>query len=133
MEKKHWDLEDFLHQNQRRVYYQMSRLQIENEKEDYFQEGLVAMWRAYENYNPDKGPLATYMNFQIRNRLVDVFRKSIAEKKYFQHLSYQQKIETQSGNYMNRMKTPFADEGKNQLEENVDFINENDFKSTQKH
>ncbi len=80
MTKKKWELEDFIEQNQRRVYYQMARLQIDEKEGDYFQKGLVAMWRAYENYNPDKGPLTTYMNFQIRNRLVDVFRQSIAER-----------------------------------------------------
>ncbi|GGP07933.1 sigma factor [Oceanobacillus neutriphilus] len=86
MTKKNCELEDFIEQNQRRVYYQMARLQIGEREGDYFQEGLVAMWKAYENYNPDKGPLATYMNFQIRNRLVDVLRQSIVERKYFEQL-----------------------------------------------
>ncbi|WP_152658609.1 sigma factor [Oceanobacillus sp. CFH 90083] len=62
MNDKKWELEDFIEQNRRRVYYQMARLQIDDKEGDYFQEGLVAMWRAYENYNPDKGPLTTYVN-----------------------------------------------------------------------
>ncbi|GGP16859.1 RNA polymerase sigma factor [Oceanobacillus neutriphilus] len=129
MSKKKWELEDFIEQNQRRVYYQMTRLQINEEKEEYFQEGLVAMWRAYENYKPDKGPLATYMNFQIRNRLVDVFRKSMVEKRYFDHLSKEQKVETQSGNYnhVNGKKIPAESQGRGDPQEIIDHKNENDF------
>ncbi|MFD1067669.1 sigma-70 family RNA polymerase sigma factor [Oceanobacillus locisalsi] len=129
MSKKLWELEDFIEQNQRRVYYQMARLQIEEEKEEYFQEGLVAMWRAYENYMPDKGPLATYMNFQIRNRLVDVFRKSMVEKKYFEQLGHEQNVETKSGNYSQAhgKKISAEFEGGGDPQEIVEHNNENDF------
>lgn len=108
MTKKKWELEDFIEQNQRRVYYQMARLQINDKDGEYFQEGLVAMWRAYENYNPDKGPLATYMNFEIRNRLVNVFHKSILERKYIEQLGHQQEVETQAGNYMDGKKKKYS-------------------------
>ncbi len=127
MTKKKWELEDFIEQNQRRVYYQMARLQIDEKEGDYFQEGLVAMWRAYENYNPDKGPLTTYMNFQIRNRLVDVFRQSIAERKYFEQLGIQFKGEMQSGNYMDGNKIPSEKEGESNPQKIIAQINENDF------
>ncbi|WP_234402366.1 sigma factor [Oceanobacillus damuensis] len=33
------------------------------------------MWAAYKKYQPDKGPLATYFNYTIRNRLIDLLRK----------------------------------------------------------
>lgn len=127
MSKKKWELEDFIEQNQRRVYYQMARLQIDEREGDYFQEGLVAMWRAYENYNPDKGPLTTYMNFQIRNRLVDVLRQSIVERKYFEQLGIQFKGETQSGNYMDGNILPFEKEGKSNPLTIMSQTNENDF------
>ncbi|MCT1901843.1 RNA polymerase sigma factor [Oceanobacillus sojae] len=127
MTKKKWELEDFIEQNQRRVYYQMARLQIDEWEGDYFQEGLVAMWRAYENYNPDKGPLTTYMNFQIRNRLVDVLRQSIVERKYFEQLGIQFKSETQSGNYMDGNILPFEREGKSNPLAIMAQTNESDF------
>lgn len=127
MTKKKWELEDFIEQNQRRVYYQMARLQINDEEGEYFQEGLVAMWKAYENYNPDKGPLATYMNFEIRNRIVNVFHKSILEKKYMEQLGHQQETETQSGNYMDRKKIPSKNEGGMNPQEVMDQTTETDF------
>ncbi|MFD1068226.1 RNA polymerase sigma factor [Oceanobacillus locisalsi] len=129
MTKKKWELEDFIEQNQRRVYYQMARLQIDEEKEEHFQEGLVAMWRAYENYQPDKGPLATYMNFQIRNRLVDIFRKSMVEKKYFEQFDYEKKVEAKSGNYSraNGKKVSMEVQGGGDPQEMVDHKNESVF------
>lgn len=127
MTKKKWELEDFIEQNQRRVYYQMARLQIDEREGDYFQEGLVAMWRAYENYNPDKGLLTTYMNFQIRNRLVDVLRQSIVERKYFEQLGIQFKGETQSGNYMDGNKIPSEMEGEANPQKIINEIIESGF------
>ncbi|WP_368901456.1 sigma-70 family RNA polymerase sigma factor [Oceanobacillus oncorhynchi] len=129
MTKKKWELEDFIEQNQRRVYYQMARLQINDKDGEYFQEGLVAMWRAYENYNPDKGPLATYMNFEIRNRLLNVFHKSILERKYIEQLGHQQEVETQAGNYMDGKKKKILskNEGGTNPQEKLDQESETDF------
>lgn len=124
MTKKKWELEDFIEQNQRRVYYQMARLRIDDKEGEYFQEGLVAMWRAYENYDPDKGPLATYMNFQIRNRLVNVLRKTIVDRKYVEQLGHQQKVETQSGNYMDGNKITSANQEETEI---INQLYENDF------
>lgn len=62
--------EEIYEQNKRRIHYQIHRLNIQSPYEEFFQEGLCAMWHAYEKYNPDKGPMSTYFNYTIRNRLV---------------------------------------------------------------
>lgn len=111
MTKKHWELEDFIRQNQRRVYYQLSKLQIQDKDGEFFQEGLVAMWKAYENYNADKGPMATYMNYQIRNRFIDMIRKSTVEKKYLEQLVHQHKVERHTGNYLDGNQLTLASQG----------------------
>ncbi|GLO67428.1 hypothetical protein AQ616_07690 [Oceanobacillus sp. E9] len=95
------DLEEFLKQNERRVYYQIHQLQIDDKDKEYFQEGLVAMWKAYENYQPDKGPLSTYMNYTIRNRLIDAIRKGGKEKELLEKFKKQYQVDTTSGNYRN--------------------------------
>lgn len=99
--KENLDLEEFIKQNERRVYYQIHQLQIEDKDEEYFQEGLVAMWKAYENYQPDKGPLSTYMNYTIRNRLIDAIRKGGKEKDRLEKFKKQYQVDTTSGNYRN--------------------------------
>ena len=65
------DFEEILKQNERRIYYHMHRLGIR----DFYAGGLFALWMAYKKYEPDKGPLATYFNFMIRNRLIDKIRQ----------------------------------------------------------
>ncbi|GAA0615920.1 hypothetical protein GCM10009001_36160 [Virgibacillus siamensis] len=70
--------EEIFEQNKRRIHYQIHKLNIQDPHEEFFQEGLIAMWNAYEKYQPDKGPMATYFNFTIRNRLIDRLRKEIS-------------------------------------------------------
>ncbi|WP_174614720.1 sigma-70 family RNA polymerase sigma factor [Virgibacillus ihumii] len=67
--------EEIFEQNKRRIHFQIHKLNINDPHEEFFQEGLIAMWNAYEKYQPDKGPMATYFNCIIRNRLIDHLRK----------------------------------------------------------
>ncbi|WP_188454815.1 sigma-70 family RNA polymerase sigma factor [Virgibacillus oceani] len=67
-------------QNKRRIYYQIHKLNLDDPHEEYYQEGLCAMWNAYENYQPDKGMMSTYFNYVIRNRLIDLNRKKKRDK-----------------------------------------------------
>ena len=69
------DFEEILKQNERRIYYHMHRLGIRDPYGDFYAEGLFALWMAYKKYEPDKGPLSTYFNFMIRNRLIDKIRQ----------------------------------------------------------
>lgn len=71
-----FSFEEIFTQNKRRIYYHMHRLNIYDPHEEYFQEGLCALWSAYESYHPNKGPMTTYFNFIIRNRLIDLIRKT---------------------------------------------------------
>lgn len=67
--------EEIFKQNERRIHYHIHKLNIRDPHQDFFQEGLVALWNAYKTHEPDKGPMATYFNFTIRNRLIDKVRK----------------------------------------------------------
>ncbi|MFC3041454.1 sigma-70 family RNA polymerase sigma factor [Virgibacillus xinjiangensis] len=87
--------EEIYQQNQRRIHYQISKLNIIDPHKEYFQEGLCAMWNAYERYEPDKGPMATYFNYMIRNRLIDRLRKDIREQEKLE--SY---IQEEKANYL---------------------------------
>ncbi|WP_430787228.1 sigma-70 family RNA polymerase sigma factor [Virgibacillus flavescens] len=72
---KQYTFEEVFKQNERRIHYHIYKLNIHDPHQEFFQEGLCAMWNAYEAYKPDKGPLSTYFNFTIRNRLIDLIRK----------------------------------------------------------
>lgn len=38
--------------------------------EDLVQEGRIAMWKAYNSYDPDRGPLSPWLMFKARNRML---------------------------------------------------------------
>ena len=73
--------EEVLKQNERRIHYHINRLKVRDTHQEFYQEGLFAMWNAYESYQPDKGPLSTYFNFIIRNRMIDLLRKKTRQQK----------------------------------------------------
>src|SRR5699024_8829069 len=66
--------------------------------QEYFQEGLVALWKAYETYQPDQGPMSTYFNYQIRNRLIDLIRKQSRAEKIKAKLITHHTLHMENGN-----------------------------------
>ncbi|GAQ19569.1 RNA polymerase sigma factor [Oceanobacillus picturae] len=72
---KPYTFEDIYEQNKRRIHYHIHKLNLQDPHKEYYQEGLIAMWQAYQKYNPDKGPMATYFNYSIRHKLIDMLRK----------------------------------------------------------
>ncbi|API93292.1 hypothetical protein J32TS6_11130 [Virgibacillus pantothenticus] len=95
----HITFEEIVKQNERRIYYQLHKLNIRDPHQEFYQEGLVAMWNAYETYQPDKGPMATYFNYTIRNRLIDLIRKKGKEQERLNAYIAIQKNMGTSGNY----------------------------------
>ncbi|WP_067725972.1 sigma-70 family RNA polymerase sigma factor [Oceanobacillus damuensis] len=80
MDKKKVTFEEIFEHNERRIHFYMRKLNIRDPHDEFYQEGIVAMWNAYENYQPDKGTLATYFNYTIRNRMIDLMRKQNREQ-----------------------------------------------------
>ncbi|MCF3942605.1 sigma-70 family RNA polymerase sigma factor [Oceanobacillus alkalisoli] len=78
-DQKHLTFEEIFKQNERRIHYHIHRLGIRDPHQDFYSEGLFALWTAHQKYNPNKGPLGTYFNYTIRNRLVDLLRKETRE------------------------------------------------------
>ena len=67
--------EEIYKQNERRFYNHIHRLNTRDPHHEFDLSGLFSMWNAYENYQSDEGPLATYFNYIIRDRV-----KSLPEK-----------------------------------------------------
>ncbi|GAQ18283.1 RNA polymerase sigma factor [Oceanobacillus picturae] len=94
--------EEIVKQNERRIHFHIHRLNLSDPHKEYFQEGLCAMWNAYETYEPDKGPMATYFNYTIRNRLVDLARKQGRESRNQQSACKEIKKHANDGNRIKR-------------------------------
>jgi|SRR5690625_2973819 len=75
------------HQHKKRIYYYLHQLNIPYKLHDeFYAEGLIALWEAYEQYDPSKGNLTTYLNYRIRFKMIDLIRKK--ERKKQAHESY---------------------------------------------
>ncbi|OZU90692.1 hypothetical protein CIL03_05380 [Virgibacillus indicus] len=91
--------EEIFKQNERRIHYYIHRLHIRDSNEDFYTEGLFALWNAYKSYQPDKGPMATYFNFMIRNRMIDLIRKETKAVEKVENYITQNKPQFNDGNY----------------------------------
>lgn len=98
-EEKDFVFEEIFQQNKRRIHYHIHKLHINDPHREYFQEGLCALWNAYEKHEPDKRPMATYFNFTIRNRLVDLMRKQKRDNDNTQQAVSEQKTQIDNGNH----------------------------------
>ncbi|WP_240507969.1 sigma factor [Virgibacillus indicus] len=76
---ENFTFQDIYDQNHRRIHYHIHQLNIKDPHQEYYSEGLTALWQAYKSYDRDKGPMSTYFNFIIRNRLIDFIRKRSQE------------------------------------------------------
>ncbi|MET3684134.1 RNA polymerase sigma factor (sigma-70 family) [Alkalibacillus flavidus] len=87
---------DLLKQYNRMIHYHIHRLNIRDTHGDFYQEGLVALWTAWQKYGHTES-FPKMASIQIRSRLIDLIRKRkriqdneesneyIAEQPYTQH------------------------------------------------
>src|SRR5699024_5520436 len=72
--------ETFFRANERRIHFQIHRLRIPHNLYDEFHtEGIVALWRAYQDVDQAKGNVGTFLNYRVRYRLIDLIRKKQRE------------------------------------------------------
>ncbi|WP_164667693.1 sigma-70 family RNA polymerase sigma factor [Virgibacillus doumboii] len=95
--------EEIFEQNERRIHYHLQKLNIHDPYNEFYQEGLCAMWNAYETYQPDKGPMSTYFNYMIRNRLIDLMRQQNRQKESDKYAFQEQITELSNGNHYCRI------------------------------
>ena len=98
--------EEIIKQNERRIYYYIHKLNVKDPHQEFYQEGLVAMWNAYNTYQPDKGPLETYFNYMIRNRMIDLLRKKNREQHADEVVLQEEIQKIDLGNHTRKQETP---------------------------
>ncbi|GAE31329.1 sigma factor [Halalkalibacter hemicellulosilyticus] len=54
---------------------QIKKLNIYRNREEFYQVGLIGLWRAYEQYDQEKGSFSTIALFKVRGCLLDFLRK----------------------------------------------------------
>lgn len=101
-EKSSFTFEKVYEQNKRRIHYHIHRMNIRDPHNDFFQEGLFALWNAYEKYEPNKGPMSTYFNYIIEKRLIDKIRKDTRTLHNDLEVVAESKLEWDTGNRVRR-------------------------------
>ncbi|GGA65303.1 sigma-70 family RNA polymerase sigma factor [Ornithinibacillus halotolerans] len=98
-EEKKFTFEEVFQQNERRIHYHIHKLGIRDPHREFYVEGIYALWTAYKKFDPNKGPMSTYFNFTIRNRLIDMIRKEQREQRLKEKLMADAEITGSSGNH----------------------------------
>ncbi|SIS42810.1 sigma-70 family RNA polymerase sigma factor [Salimicrobium flavidum] len=77
--------DETVRQNEKRIHYFIHQLGIRDVDGEYYQEGLIALWKACESHNETKSDFSTYVNWKIRNALIDRIRNDQRYKEKQEH------------------------------------------------
>ncbi len=61
---------------------QIKKLNLYRQYDEYYQVGVVALWEAYRNFNPQKGTFAAYALHTVRGHMLMMLRK---ERRFGDH------------------------------------------------
>src|SRR5699024_6339994 len=100
----------FFKQHAPRIYHQIKRLNIHpSQFDDFYTEGLIALWEAYKTYDIQKGNISTYINYTIRHQLLDHLRKKIRQNSIEENYHAQLKVDLTNGNRIRHTHVPLLE------------------------
>ena len=103
------DFNEFFQTHERRIYFQIQRLRIPRDLYDeFYAEGILALWQAYKRYDAEKGEIGTFINYQIRFRLIDLIRKRTREQEVLEAAVQEGIIQIDDGNRQSETGLPIV-------------------------
>lgn len=76
---------EFLEKNKYLVLYLISKYYKSSlDDEDLYQEGMIALWKAMNTYNAEKGEWKVYASIYVRNALSNYIRAKTRKKRNFE-------------------------------------------------
>lgn len=70
-------LREKLFMQEQRIYYHIHRLRIPYAfHEEFYAEGMIALWQAYESYDASRGEFDTHLNAALNFHFIDLIRKN---------------------------------------------------------
>lgn len=104
------DFETFLQMNEKRIYFQIQRLHIHYaDYDEYYTEGMLALWQAYKEFDDTKGNIGTFINYKIRFKLLDLLRKKVRTQEKDTHYIEEVKKQLTNGNHTRHTNVPLPD------------------------
>src|SRR5690625_6453908 len=105
-----YDFERFFHQHEARIHFQIHRLGISSSwYDDFYSEGIVALWDAYREFDEARGNLGTFINYKIRFRLIDLLRKRLRRQEKMEESMHHMRVLLESGNRHRASGLPLVD------------------------
>src|SRR5690625_2055033 len=105
-----YDFERFFHQHEARIHFQIHRLGISSSwYDDFYSEGIVALWDAYREFDESRGNLGTFINYKLRFRLIDLLRTKLRRMEIMEEAIEQEKLSHGSGNRHRGSGMPLVD------------------------
>jgi RNA polymerase sigma factor (sigma-70 family) len=77
--------QDIQNQYEPMIHKIIHSLQIFKDKEEFFQTGLIALWEAAQNFNPEKGAFAAFAYSYIKGRILTELNQ---KTKFLEQQSY---------------------------------------------
>lgn len=103
------DFDSFFRANERRIYFQMRRLGISGDLyEEFYSEGVLALWKGYKQYDSKRGNFGTFLNYQIRYRLIDLIRKRVRDQERVDEAIQEKTTQIDPGNRHRATGLPIA-------------------------
>lgn len=91
--------EAFFRQHENRIHFQIHRLGISKHwYDDFYAEGITALWDAYREFDEARGNLGTFINYKIRFRLIDLLRKRLRRQERMEEAVHEMRVLLESGN-----------------------------------
>ncbi|EZH65943.1 hypothetical protein DH09_14040 [Bacillaceae bacterium JMAK1] len=72
--RQQFNFEEIYHQYNPLIKASVKRTQIRGFHEDLMQAGYMALWKAYETHNPEKGPFPAYAKLCVSYELLTYFK-----------------------------------------------------------
>lgn len=95
---------------EKRIYYHIRRLNIYDPHQEFYQEGLYAMWKAVQTYQPEKSRFSTHLHHTIYNGLVDLMRTKVRQQRYDIIFCKEGTQKQKSGNRYRNVDMPMHDD-----------------------
>src|SRR5699024_4265348 len=101
--------EQFFKANGHRIHFEIHRLGIPtNLHDEFYTEGIVALWKAYQEMDASKGNPGTFLNYRIRFRLIDLIRKKKREEENEEAFMQHSNTEMTNGARHRHSNTPLV-------------------------
>ncbi|UOQ50350.1 sigma-70 family RNA polymerase sigma factor [Gracilibacillus caseinilyticus] len=70
------EFQEVLEEHERMIHHFIHRYQIRDAEGEFYQEGLIAVWHAYQQHDPSKSKLSTFIYSSISRRFLNMIQKN---------------------------------------------------------